>query len=145
MLSCEWPPNLIGSGRPRRPERWRVSPKPYSQTCQDAHDALDRRPSTVEDGAMRFQKVLVARHTVKLTPGTAADKRMFPVGTGCVILPKMFTQGTQQVDLVGKGRCDRSDSSWKRLLVFSRRNLLLSAMSIDLCTPQILPQSGADQ
>jgi FliG middle domain/FliG N-terminal domain/FliG C-terminal domain len=63
------------------------------------------------------------------------DKGMSPVGTGGVMLPKAFKQGKQQGDIVGKGRCDHSGASWKVFAMFSRRNLLLPAMSTDLCTP----------
>jgi hypothetical protein len=65
------------------------------------------------------------------------DKGLSPVGTGGVVWPQAFQQRTQQVDIVGKGRCDHSGASWKVFAMFSRKNLPLPAMSTDLCTPLI--------
>jgi hypothetical protein len=63
------------------------------------------------------------------------DKGMPLVGTGGVVLPKAFKQGTQQVDIVGKGRLDHSGASWTVFSVFSRGNLPPPTMSMHLCTP----------
>src|SRR5215208_4476941 len=63
------------------------------------------------------------------------NKGMPPVGTRCVMLPKAFNQGKQQVDIVGQGRGDHSGSSWKVFEIFSRRNSPRPAMSTALCTP----------
>ena len=41
----------------------------------------------------------------------------------------------QQLDIVGKGWSDHSGSSWKAWWLFARRNPLLPAMSMHLCTP----------
>src|SRR6266571_5000934 len=37
------------------------------------------------------------------------------------MVPKAFKEVKQQVDIVGKGRGDHGDSSWKGFAVFSRR------------------------
>ena len=44
----------------------------FSQTGQDAHDALDRHLFAVENRAVGLQKVPLTRGTVELTPGAAA-------------------------------------------------------------------------
>jgi hypothetical protein len=50
----------------------------FGQTCQDAHDELDRGLFAVEERAMRLQKGALARRTVELTPRATTGMAVGP-------------------------------------------------------------------
>src|SRR4030095_16604115 len=58
------------------------------------------------------------------------DKRPSAMRTSRLLLPKAFKERKQQLDIVGKGRCDHGRASWRVWQLSSREDLLVPTMSM---------------
>jgi hypothetical protein len=73
-----------------------------------------------------FQKIFFLR---------SIDKRPSAMRASRLLLPKVFKECKQQLDIVGKGRCDHSRASWRAWQLFSRKDLLMPIMSMHYAHP----------
>src|SRR5262249_32135051 len=75
------------------------------QAGQDTHDAFDLGVFAVEEGAMRFRKIALARRAVELTPGATTGMTVGPeIATpepASVVTTGMRTKMPAGVDLTG--------------------------------------------
>src|SRR2546422_6760495 len=60
------------------------------------------------------------------------------------MVPKAFKEVKQQVDIVGKGRGDHGDSSWKGFAVFSRRTCHYRLCQVIYAHPSVICVSLQD-
>src|SRR2546422_5419306 len=57
------------------------------------------------------------------------------------MVPKAFKEVKQQVDIVGKGRGDHGDSSWKGFAVFSRRTCHYRLCQVIYAHPSVISRA----
>jgi hypothetical protein len=85
-----------------------ADPQALSEAGQNAHDAFNLSVFAVEDGAMRFQKIPLARRTVELTPGAAAGMaigaQIAQTEPASVVTTGMRTKMQRGIDLTGPRR-----------------------------------------
>src|SRR5262245_32656269 len=66
------------------------------------------------------------------------DKRPSAMRTSRRMLPKAFKERKQQLDIVGKGRCDHGRASWIVWQLSSREDLLVPTMSMPYAHPSVI-------